>query len=81
MDDEVDALFASLCLLLAAVLNTAYASDQDLLTVADNYTSELNDSALGLALAGRAFRGTYRSRRKRACFLWLKRRSWLEMSI
>jgi len=41
----------SLCLLLAAVLNTAYASDQDLLTVADNYTSELNESALGLALA------------------------------
>ena len=50
----------SLCLLLAAVLSTAYASDQDLLTVTDNYTSELNDSALGLALAGRAFRGADR---------------------
>ena len=45
-------LLGSLCLLLAAVLSTAYASDQDLLTVKDNYTSELNDSALGLALAG-----------------------------
>ena len=41
----------SLCLLLASVLSTAYASDQDLLTVNDNYTSELNDSALRLALA------------------------------
>jgi hypothetical protein len=44
-------LLASLCLLLATVLSTAYATDQDLLTVLDNYTSELNDSALGLALA------------------------------
>lgn len=45
-------LLASLYMLLAAVLSTASASDQDLLTVADNYTSEMNDSALGLALAG-----------------------------
>jgi hypothetical protein len=43
---------ASLCLLLAYVLSTAYATNQDLLVVKDNYTSELNDSALGLALAG-----------------------------
>lgn len=42
----------SLCLLLVAVLSTAYATDQDLLTVNDNYTSELNESALGQALAG-----------------------------
>jgi hypothetical protein len=45
-------LLGSLCLLLAAILSTAYASNQDLLIVSDNYTSELNDSALGLALAG-----------------------------
>jgi len=44
-------LLGSLCLMLA-VLSTAYATDQDLLTVKDNYTSELNESALGLALAG-----------------------------
>ncbi|MEI6102686.1 MAG: DUF2202 domain-containing protein [Methanothrix sp.] len=44
-------LLCSLCLMLA-VLSTAYATDQDLLTVKDNYTSELNESALGLALAG-----------------------------
>ena len=42
----------SLFLLLAAFLSTAYAADQNLLNVSDNYTSELNDSALGLALAG-----------------------------
>jgi hypothetical protein len=36
-------LLASLCLLLAAVLSTAYA-DKDLLTVLDDDTSELNDS-------------------------------------
>jgi hypothetical protein len=41
----------SLCLLLAALFSTAYATDQNLLVVADNYTSEVNDSALGLALA------------------------------
>jgi hypothetical protein len=41
----------SLCLLLAALSSTAYATDQNLLVVADNYTSEVNDSALGLALA------------------------------
>jgi len=45
-------LLGSLCLLLVAVLSTACATDQDLLIVSDNYTSELNDSALGLALAG-----------------------------
>lgn len=33
-------------------MSAAYASDQDLLIVKDNYTSELNDSALGLALTG-----------------------------
>jgi len=44
-------LLASLCLLLAAVLSTAYATNPDLLTVLDNYTSELNDTALGLTLA------------------------------
>ncbi len=42
----------SIFLLLAAFLNTAYAADQNLLNVSDNYTSELNDSVLGLALAG-----------------------------
>jgi len=42
----------SLFLLLAAFLSTAYATDQNLLTVSDNYTSELNGSALSLALAG-----------------------------
>jgi len=42
----------SLFLLLAAFLSTAYAADQNLLNVSDSYTSELNDSALGLALAG-----------------------------
>ena len=47
----------SLCLLLATVLSTAYATDQDLLTVKDNYTSEMNDSALSLALAGQPSRG------------------------
>jgi hypothetical protein len=40
-----------LCLLLAALFSTAYATDQNLLVVADNYTSEVNNSALGLALA------------------------------
>lgn len=45
-------LLGSLSLLLAAILSTACATDQDLLIVSDNYTSELNDSALGLALAG-----------------------------
>ncbi len=44
-------LLGSFCLMLA-VLSTAQASDQDLLTVKDNYTSELNGSALGLALVG-----------------------------
>jgi len=48
-------LLGSLCLLLAAVLSTAYATDQGLLTVKDNYTSELNGSALGLALAGEPY--------------------------
>lgn len=43
---------SSFCLLLA-VLSTAYAFDQDLLKVKDNYTSELNDSALGQALVGK----------------------------
>jgi hypothetical protein len=42
----------SLFLLLAAFLSTAYAADQNLLTVSDNYTSELNSSALGQALTG-----------------------------
>jgi hypothetical protein len=50
-------LLGSLCLLLASVLSTAYASDQDLLTVKDDYTSELNDSALSLSLAGQPSRG------------------------
>jgi hypothetical protein len=49
-------LLGSLCLLLASVLCTAYASDQDLLTVKDDYTSELNDSALSLSLAGQPSR-------------------------
>lgn len=44
-------LLGSLCLLLVAVLSTAYASDEDLLIVNEDHTSELNDSALGLALA------------------------------
>ncbi|MDQ1261045.1 MAG: hypothetical protein QG575_226, partial [Euryarchaeota archaeon] len=35
-----------------AFLGAANAADQDLLKVSDNYTSELNDSALGLALVG-----------------------------
>jgi hypothetical protein len=39
-----------LFLLLAAFLSTAYAADQNLLSVSDNYTSELNNSALGRAL-------------------------------
>ncbi len=41
----------SIFLLLASLLSTAFAADQDLLLVSDNYTSELNDSALGQALA------------------------------
>lgn len=41
-----------LFLMLAAFLSTAHATDQNLLKVSDNYTSELNDSALSLALAG-----------------------------
>jgi hypothetical protein len=45
-------LLGSLCLLMTTVLSTAYATDQDLLTVKDNDTSELNDSSLRLALAG-----------------------------
>lgn len=40
----------SLFLLLTAFLSTAFAADQDLLKVSDNYTSELNDSALARAL-------------------------------
>jgi len=40
----------SLCLLMAAFLGTAHATDQNLLVVTDNYTSEVNDSALGMAL-------------------------------
>jgi len=44
-------LLGSLCLLLVAVLSTAYASDEDLLMVNEDHTSELNDSALSLALA------------------------------
>ena len=44
-------LLASLCLLLATVISTAYASDQDLLIVNEDHTSEVNDSALSLALA------------------------------
>ena len=44
-------LLGSLCLLLVAVLSTAYASDEDLLIVNEDHTSELNDSALSLALA------------------------------
>jgi hypothetical protein len=40
-----------LILLLAAFLSTACATEQNLLEVSDNYTSELNDSALGQALA------------------------------
>ena len=44
----------SLFLLLAAFLSTAYAADQNLLKVSDNYTSELNGSALGQALAGQS---------------------------
>jgi len=44
-------LLGSLFLLLAAIIGAANASDQDLLTVKDNYTSELNDSALRISLA------------------------------
>jgi hypothetical protein len=40
-----------LFLLLAVFLSTAHATDPNLLIVSDNYSSELNDSALGLALA------------------------------
>jgi hypothetical protein len=40
----------SLFLFLAALISTAFAADQDLLKVSDNYTSELNDSALIQAL-------------------------------
>ena len=47
----------SLFLLLAAFLSTAYAADQNLLNVSDSYTSELNDSALGLALVGQPSAG------------------------
>jgi len=39
-----------LILLLAAFPSIAYAADQNLLDVSDNYTSELNNSALGRAL-------------------------------
>jgi len=42
----------SLSLLLVSTLSVAYAADQDLLIVNELDISELNDSALGLALAG-----------------------------
>jgi len=44
--------FTTICLflLLTAFLSTAFAADLDLLKVSDNYTSELNDSALAGAL-------------------------------
>ncbi len=47
-------------LLLAVFLSSAYAFDQDLqnedlLTIEDNYTSTMNESALGLAIAGVPF--------------------------
>jgi hypothetical protein len=41
---------ASISLLLATTLNAAYAADQDLLIVDENYTSEVNASALSSAL-------------------------------
>lgn len=44
-------LLASFSLLLASAISAAYASDQDLLMVKENYTSEVNNSALGMALA------------------------------
>jgi hypothetical protein len=47
-------MMVSLFLLLATFLNTAYAADQNLLDVSDNYTSELNGSALGQVLAGQS---------------------------
>jgi len=44
-------LLASLSLLLASTLVATCASDQDLLIVNEDHTSEVNDSALSLALA------------------------------
>jgi hypothetical protein len=44
-------LLASLSLLMLSTLSTVYASDQDLLIVNENYTSEVNNSALEMALA------------------------------
>lgn len=49
----------SMCLLFAVFLGSAYASqvsdnNQDLLTIGENYTSTVNDTALNQALAGLA---------------------------
>ncbi len=59
----------SLFLLLAAFLSTAYAADQNLLNVSDNYTSELNDSALGQALAGQPSGGLTASEKDGLLFM------------
>lgn len=45
-------LILSLCLLMISAMNTAYASDQDLVVVDDNQTTSVNETALSLALAG-----------------------------
>jgi hypothetical protein len=42
----------SLCLLLISAMNTAYASDEDLMVVDENQTTSINETALSLALAG-----------------------------
>jgi hypothetical protein len=44
-------LLGGLCLMLAVLSSMALATDLDLLVVTDNYTSEVNKSALNLALA------------------------------
>jgi len=49
MDDEKHVL-RQLVPAHGGILGTAHATDQNLLVVTDNYTSEVNDSALGMAL-------------------------------
>jgi len=44
-------LILSLSLLLISAMNTAYASDQDLMLADDNQTTSVNETALSLALA------------------------------
>ena len=47
-------LILSLSLLLISAMNTAYASDEDLMVVDENQTTAVNQTALSLALSDEA---------------------------